>query len=307
MPRSPAASRANNEVTLIVGPQRLELRILSGTVSDHGVKREEWITLPVLDENGEPKTSFAVIDGKKKKVTLTQDHKVGRGIINKDTGELLTYEQQQQVAKKIETEQGLVWLSDSEIEDLFAIQPDTLVVKAFQPLALYAQGQYVPEKPYFVQVGRDKKGKPLKRDAMLLAALLATMAEDGLLAVCELTTRGLPKPALLFPDGGLWQVWHTDALREGPEQVEVPLDANGLEAVRLTMINDLRSDEVLDLTDKRTELVKAFAEEKAAAGDFAPAADAYEKRPKKDQADDTDILALLGMSVEKVKAAKKAS
>lgn len=308
MPKAAATNRATNEVTLLVGPQRIELRILSGAVSDHGLKREEWINLPVLDEKtGKPKTQQVIVDGKKKRVPLTEDHKVGRGVTNKDTGELLTDEQCDQVAKKIQTEQGLVWLSDAEVEELLDIQPDTLIVRAFQPRALYDTREYVPDKPYFVEVGRDKKGKPLPNDGALLGALLATMEADHLIAVCELTTRGIPKPAILFSDGSLWQVWYTDALREGPARPEVSLDDATLTAVRSAMIEDLYHEEVLDLSDKRSELAHVFAEEKAANGDFAPVEDTYVKRERKDAEGGVDVLTLLGMSVEAAKAARKAS
>lgn len=60
-------------------------------------------------------------------VTEDGDHPVGRGQVHKTTGKLL--EPGGQVVKKIATEYGPVRVEDHEIEALFSLTPDSLVVK----------------------------------------------------------------------------------------------------------------------------------------------------------------------------------
>lgn len=284
MPKAAPSSRAlNKDITLSFGLVNIPINIFSGTVSDAGVKRNEF--LPVTNDKGE-----------------VEDHPVGRGQIDKVTGELLSEDQKAQVVKKIATEYGPVYVEDSEIETLFTLEPDTLKVKTFQPQHLFYQGHYVPEKQMFIEptvTGSGKKKGYNAATLKLFRTLLEAMRADGVVAIGELTTRGVPKPVVLTPDGVLWQVWHTDSLREQRELPEADTVAAEVQMMG-NLISAMKSTEVLDLSDERSALIQNFADEKAANGDFSKPVDTYTPAPAKES---TDLLAMLAASVEAAKQA----
>ena len=284
MPKAAPSSRALNKgVTLNFGLISIPLDIYSGTVSDAGVTRHEY--LPVDKGDG-----------------TFEDHPVGRGQIDKVTGDLLTPEQRGQIVKKIETEYGPVYVEDSEIEKLFTLEPDTLKVLTFQPQHLFHQGNYLPKtvmqvEPAKTGTGKKKAVNPI--NLKVFGTLLKAMREEGVIAVGELTTRGVPKPVILTPDGLLWQVWHTDAVREQRVMPEVDLVDAEVQGMGL-LIQAMKTTEVRDLSDTRSELIQNFADEKAAAGDFAKPVDTYQ--PAAPAEASPDLLAMLAASVEAAKA-----
>lgn len=286
MPKAKPSPRVLAKVTLECELVSIPLAIYTGTVSDAGVERHTWIPVKVGD--------------------TIEDHPVGNGTIDKETGELLTLEQKDQVVKKIETEYGPVFVEDNEIEKLFDIDPDTLVVTHFQPISLLHQGHYVPQKIMFVEpqkVGTGSKKAPMKGAVKALGHLLKGMEEENVMAVCELTTRGLPKPCLLMPDGSLLQVWHTNTLREQREFPEVPIQEQTMQRIH-ALIEGLTTTEPLDLTDYRSELVQAFADEKAREGNFGePEADTY-KPAEVTEDEDEDFLSVLQASIDSAKKKK---
>lgn len=284
MPKAAPSTRSAGHVTLSFGLVNIPVTLYGGIVSAHGVERHEYV--PAADDSNE-------------------EHLVGRGKTDKVTGELLTVDQSVNIVKKVETEYGPVYVEDGEIERLFTLEPDTLKITAFQPQHVFRQGNYVPKALQFVEPS--KSGTGAKKGYMavavkLLGTLFEAMREEGVVAIGELTTRGVPKPVVLTPTGELWQIYHTDAVRE---QRELP-EFNTVEAevtMMRQLVNTLKNDEVLDLTDERSALIQGFADQKAAAGDFGkPDADTYKQSaPAEPQ---VDIMALLSASVE---AAEKAS
>lgn len=284
MPKAPASGRSSGHVTLSFGLVNIPITLYSGTVSAHGVERHEY--LPEEQADG------SVVD-----------HLIGRGLINKTTGELLTIDERAQVVKKIETEYGAVFVEDQEVEALFTLDTDTFKVTGFQPQALFATGQYTPKTKMFIEpskTGTGKKKGISPTTLKLFGTLLKGMREEGVVAVGELTTRGVPKPAILTPDGVLWLVWHTDATREQRELPEADLVDAEVQMLR-TLIGTMTTTEVIDLSDTRSELIQNFADEKAAAGDFGtPGTDTYvAATPAEPQ---VDLLAMLAASVEQAKA-----
>ena len=278
MPKAAPSTRSAGHVTLSFGLVNIPVTLYGGTVSAHGIERHEYT--PAADGSGE-------------------EHLVGRGKTAKVTGALLTVDQSLNITKKIETEYGAVFVEDSEIERLFTLEPDTLKITAFQPQHIFRQGNYVPKNLQFIEPS--KAGTGAKKTYMavavrLLGTLFEAMREEGVVAVGELTTRGVPKPVVLTPTGELWQVFHTDAVRE---QRELP-EFNTVEAevtMMRQLVGTLKNDDVLDLSDERSALIQGFADQKAAAGDFgAPDPDTYKTAtPAEPQ---VDIMALLSASVE---------
>ncbi len=275
MTRSPAATRAyESAATLSCGLITIPLAVYTSTVSSHGIKRKEFTK-----------------DG----------HPVGRALLDKETNQVVTSDQ---VVRKIETEHGFVHVEDHEIEKLFTITPKTLTVKAFQPQHLFYSGAYVPKAPYCVEVPKQKIGSkkvPNAAGEQALALLLGAMEAENALAFVEFTTRGVPKPAVLLPNGQLWLVYHEDELREQRPlpQFDVP---EALLQQGVSLVKAFWQDDPVDTTDERTALIQGFADEKAAAGDF----DKPEEEAAAEQAPVapvTDLAALLAASVQAAKAA----
>lgn len=281
MPKSNPSGRSSGNVNLSFGVVNIPTTLYSGTVSDHGVRRNEYV------------------------VTPEGDHPVGRGQIDKVTGELL--EPGAEVVKKIQTEYGPVYVEDHEIEKLFQLSPDSLVVKEFEPQHHFHAGHFVPKGLMFIEprkTGTGKKKGPDPIATKIMATLLKAMKAQNAMAVCELTTRGVPKPCILMPDGRLWLIYHTDATREQRELPEV--EVNDAEAEMMgTLVKTLWNEDPLDFTDERSALIQGFADEKAAAGEFdKPEESTTTSAPA--PAATPDLMALLSASVEAAKAEREA-
>ena len=279
MSKASPSGRSSGEVNVSFGVINIPGTLYSGTVSEHGIKRNEYV--PVEGE---------------------EDHPVGRGAIDKVTGELLP--PGTQVVKKIQTEYGPVYVEDSEVEKLFSLNPNSLIVKEFEPQHNFHAGHFVPKGLMFLEprkVGSGAKKGPDPIATKIIATLLKAMKANNAMAVCELTTRGVPKPAILMPDGRLWLVFHTDATREQRPLPETTVVDAEVEMMG-TLLKAMWQDQPLDFTDERSALIQGFADEKAAAGDFGkpdetalPAASAPVATP--------DLMAMLAASVESAKAA----
>lgn len=205
-----------------------------------------------------------------------------------------------EIVSKIATDSGPVFVEDHELEALFEIDPNTLVIKTYQPKHLFGEA-YVPKTPMFVAAAKRKVGTKKvanKVGEQLLASLLEVMTQEGLIAVCELTTRGIPKPAVLLPDGTMWVVYHDDEVREQPPRPEVELAPEAVAMVRDQFVLPLVTTEPLDLTDKRSEAIQAFADAKAAKGDFGQPDEPVVAAAKAILDDGTtDLMALLTASI----------
>lgn len=272
MPKSPPSARATDHVTMSgLGLLTIPISIYSGTVSDHGIHRSQFVEVPVLDEDGKPVlVKVKEADGTEKEVPLIEDHPVGNKNYDKSTGEVL--EPGTEVLRKIKTEQGYVFVEPHEEETLLDISPRSLVIKAFQPQSLFALGHYVPKSLYFVEAtktpGKGKSKVPNVAAQGALGLLFEAMKRENAVALVEFTTRGVPKPGVLLPDGTLWLVHFTEELREQRPLPEVATDPALVSQVQ-ALIGMMWSDEPVDLEDRRSSLIQEFAEEKARQGDFA--------------------------------------
>lgn len=285
MSKAPASTRAYEKATFSFGMVSFPLSVYTGTVSDHGIKRNQFVTITKDDGT-------------------TEDHPIGYGMLDKETNELVD---RSQIVKKIATEYGHVYVEDHEIEKLFEIEPKTIVVKEFQPQYLFHQGAYVPKSLYYVEVTPTVVGKKKVPNATAeknFALVLAAMRANNAMAVVEFTTRGVPKPAILMPNGTLWVLYHTDELREQRPLPEVEVPAEVAQAAFEQYIKPLWGEAPLDLTDKRTELIQAFADEKAQAGDFGKSEEVEVSAPAAPEPG--DLMATLLASVEQAKAERSA-
>ena len=279
MPKAAPSTRSAGDINLNFGLINIPITLYSGIVSAKKVENHQWVT----------------IDG--------TDRPVGNGSIDKTTGELLTPDQKASVQSKTETSYGPVYVTDTEIETLFTLSKKTLKITAFQPEHIFRQGNYVPKGLSFVEPTKTGTGKAkayMDVAVTLLGTLFKAMREEGVVAIGELTVRGMPKPVVLTPTGELWTVFHTDSVRQQRELPEFE-PAEGDVTLMRTLLNTLKSTEVLDLDDERSALIQEFAESKAASGDFAKPEEDDQDAPAA-AAPKIDLAAMLQASIDAAQA-----
>lgn len=245
MPRAPKPTRTYGKAHLSMGMVNFPIDTYNAKVSDHGVSRKQF-----AKDTGNP-VAYKKVDSVTDKALGTED-----------------------IASKIVTEYGAVEVADHEIETLFSITPDTIKVLEFQPQHLFAMGHYVPKGLLYVAPGKSEVGKKkqvLPGTLEAYSIFMAAMRVRGLMAIVEFTNRGTPKPGILLPNGNLWLLLHTDEIREPltPDLLEVPDEIANAAADQF--FAGQISTTVRDLTDERSALILAFADEKAKAGNFGAA------------------------------------
>lgn len=290
MPKSEPSNRAAAKVDLTFSipipgtdvevAQSIPITLYAGTVSDHGIKRSRYVS------------------------TEAGDHEVGMKNYDKETGEDVAYSE---IVMKVHTEYGPVYVEDHEIEELFEITPDSVVVKQYLPLHLFHQGHYLPKGRQDIQPrveGSGKKKGPNKNSVKMLNTLLKAMREKGACALVDVTTRGIPKPAIITPDGFLWLIHHTEEVRSQHDRPDYE-PTEGELMVFAAAIDKRWTTEPVEVTDERSALIQDFADQKAAAGEFDRPEEVVVERkaPEPEQ----DMMALLMASVEAAQANTKAA
>ena len=262
------SSRSYEKVTISCGLLNVPVEVFSGMTSGSGVKRKMFT------------------DG---------DHEVGYATIDKVTGQEVS---RADVVKKVETPDGFVEVTEDEIEGLIQATPKTITVKSFHPVSEWSDDTLVGDKLYYVEPTRTSRkvgGKTVKTEdassVMVLGLLLKAMQEEGTFALVEWVSRGVPKPAVLLPDGSLWTVHPADTLRQ-----QRPVDTSTVPEAALSQARALiqsMGDEIPVLTDEYTAKVQDFANAKAKGGAVTPVAP-----PQAPSTDMEDLLAKLNASVE---------
>lgn len=312
MTRKPPSTRASSHLFLQCGLLNTPISVYSATDSGSGVKRNGMFQSPVMEDdgNGGQRQKVVVVeneDGTKTEVPVFEDHPTGIKKYDKVTGEVL--EDGADVQMKVKTEYGYVFVDEHEEEALFDVPPRSLVVDSFQPLALWHSGHYVPTGIKFVEPGKvqGKGGKKVASETVdkALVLILEAMREEGVFALCEWTDRGTSKWAALLPDGRLYPLAFDDDLRTQRPLPEVEL-ADAELAMGRQLVQTLTTTEPKDLPDTKTQLILAFAEDKARAGDFGRSEDTYVEKEMSEE-DAGGLLALLAASVEQAEAKVNAS
>lgn len=273
MTRGPMATRTFATVFMKIGPLiEIELAVYNQIVSEHGVTRNQF-----------------TVDG----------HPVGSAPVDKVTGEII---ERSVIVKKIATSNGPVFVEDSEMEELFSVSPNTMTVKGYQPIDLFGTA-YVPHSPLAIEPAKKKVGTKKvvnETSTQVLAGLLDAMRVENVCAVCEITTRGVPKPCVLLPDGTLWLVRSDDELREPRPSFQDTVPAEVIEAVRNQLVPFIQANtttEPMDLTDVRSAAIMEYAEEKAAKGDFGAPRDTGDVVEVRESSSTNDLMALLSASI----------
>lgn len=246
----PASSRAYEKVTIQCGLLNVPVEIYSG-LADFGIKRMMF--------------------------HATTGQEIGQQLVLKVDGiNTETIVKRDQTVRKVQTPAGFVYVEDGEIESLCNLVPKTVVVQGFYPMSQWERHNVAGEKLYFVEPTRTSRkvaGKTVKAadpsSQMGLGLLLTAMKDEGVFALVEWVSRGKPKPAVLLPDGQLWTIYYDEQLRE-QRPVEIPEDlpATAVGQAR-ALVTAMTESEVPLLSDEYTLKIQAFADEKAAAGDFS--------------------------------------
>jgi DNA end-binding protein Ku len=234
---SNAPSRSSGSFSLGLGMLVIPCSLYTGTES-HGIKRSEY----VKTEDGY--------------------HKVGRTQVDKETGELVD---NSQTVKMFECEDGsLVELSDEEIESVTKAENGTATIEAFLPVE-HIGSTYITDSMYQVRPANRKVGTKSKPDANAVkafAVLTSAMAERGVFALVQLTSRGKPKYAALLPDGRMFNLLFTDEVRdERPFPEAEPSEAEL--AMGLQLVDAVLKTEPMELFDTATDKVAEYATAKA--------------------------------------------
>lgn len=272
MTKAAPSGKTYEKTTFSCGLFSVPVDVYSATANDAGVKHK-WFT--------------------------TDNHEVGLITVDKATDKPYPRDQ---IQTKIATEHGFVYVEDHEIEALFSILPHTITVQSIQPRGLL-DTTYIRRTPFFVQPGKIAAGKKKVENATaakVLTLLFQMLRDKDAVAFVEFVARGVPKPAVLLPDGSLWLLYFEEELREQRPITEAPVAPQEV-AMFAQLVQALWRDEPEDLSDHRSAAIQALADEKAAAGDFAkPEEPALAAVP--DAAPD-DFMALLQASVAAVQAA----
>lgn len=321
MSKAPPSTRAYEYASFSFGLVNIPVAVFSSSNNDHGISRKIVRPVPVMEpalkKDGTPLLDAEgnevlahkhvtkkdaegkeVLDeaGDPVLVPVYSDHATGYATYDKDTGEVIA--DKSETVRKTVTEHGLVYVEPQEIERLLEIEPKSIKVLAFQPQHLFYSGAYVPSALYYVEAEKPKVGKGRKVSKQADAAwamVLKAMKAEGAIAVVEFTTRGVPKPAVLLPNGQMWVVHFEEELREQPPLRDVEINDAVVAQARL-LLKQSWNDQPLVLEDKRTALIQGFADEKARAGDFG--------RPDEDTVDESigeapeDLMAALLMSMQ---------
>lgn len=259
MPGAPAPKRATASMTLSWGMVAIPVQLFSGT-EDNAFRRSEYVKK---------------VDGD----TVTYE-KVGRKPINKETGEDVDHAD---VIKAVEVEDGIVEISDEEVEAALGAQNGTAQIVCFIKQQVLFSGNYVLGDLRQLRPAKRKSGKQSVYDpaaTQSFALLVAAMRKTASFAIVKVVTRGKPHFAALLPNGDLYTLLFDEEVRERLPMPEIEIEREavkmGVELIEMGMRDDPPT-----LHDEATTRVIEFAEAKAK-GEATPVATKTEEAPTVD-------------------------
>lgn len=224
-----------------------------------------------------------------------QGRKIGRAQIVKDSDPLEVLETTHNVIKVVEHSNGLVPISNDEINDLdFGVEKETAKILAFVGLKTLGTA-YMPE-------GSVWQVRPVKNDkgaARAYAALLKAMRRRGSFALVEYCYRERPYFAALLGNGSMYKLRFEEEIREeAPLPDERPSDDQM--RVADVMIETMTPTDLPVLSDRFTEIIWDYINTKAENQENFLVR--YEDRPEVVAARGETLMASLLESVESIKA-----
>lgn len=241
--------RATSSATLAFGPLSIPVQLFAGTERAR-VERSEYT------KDGEPVGRAPVIKGS-------------------DPPELVDYAD---VIRCVETEHGLVELTDEEIAEVYDLPEKQADIEAFLPLHVMGAGRYMPEQLMQVRPAKGKKrGTFDPAAAKAFALLLKALRQEQAFALVRLNLRGSPAYGALLPTGRMYRLMFDEQVREDLPMPEIDVSAEEVDMVRKLM--DVRPHPP-ELTNEARERLLAYVDEKAREGNTIDR--------KEDDGDDVD-------------------
>lgn len=256
--RATAPKRSTKTLHLSFGPIPITCSIYTG--SEHvGVRRSEFV---FRDD---------------------EYHPVGRKPYDKVTGDDVD---NHEIQKMFQTDNGLVEVSDEEIESFIDFAGETAEVEHFLPLSLLANGHYVTDSVFQLRPQKIHRGKEKVANAPVERAfglLLAAMRKTGTFALIKLSFRGAPRYGGLLPNGRLYTLKFDEEIRE-----DLPLPDFEPTEKELSLVTQIVSAQVskepIDINDVYSAKIRQYADKKAKTGEAIA--------PKEETAQETSTVDL---------------
>ena len=164
----------------------------------------------------------------------------------------------------IETEHGLVELTDGEIKECFDLPEKEARVLTFLPLHVMGSGRYMPETMLQVRPAKGKqKGTFDPAAAKIFTTLMKAMRQEQVFALVELSLSGQPSYGALLPTGRLYRLLFDDEVREDLPMPDFDVNLEDVERIRSIMEV---SPTPPALTNEHRQLLVAYVEKKATEG-----------------------------------------
>lgn len=203
-----------------------------------------------------------------------------------------------EIIKAVDTEAGLVAVSDSDLASLDLGIPDSEQANArivcFQPLSILGTGSYVPENIMQVRPKREK-GKVNSSHEKAFATLLKAMRNKAVFALLQWTDRNKVKNGALMGNGRLWVLKYDEEVRE-----DLPLPKVDVDPAEVKMMGDLieasLEQQPRTLADLATALAWEFVNAKIADGKVMVPREGV--TPEAAQVQATSLMETLKASVE---------
>lgn len=310
-----------------MGLTSIPLSVYSGVDKDTGIKRSEYDA----DGNKVGRVAIAFLDGfppddqhpadflegmRKELVDAViedddaeEDDDIPLTRISQATIEGLAntrFYTSRDVLSCVDTEAGLVSISDAEVETLnpYAGQDKTAEILCFQPHSVMASGAYLPIGVNQVRPAKKKNGRVSVPDVgaeRAFAILLKAMRKHGVFALLRVVSRNKPSYAALLPTGRMYNLAFDDMVREDLPLAKPDLDPNQVRVAE-TLVETMIEATPRVLEDELSPLVSDFIDQKANEGKVVKAAAAVAPA---NPAAAGDLMAQLQASVEAAKAAKE--
>ena len=256
---APAPTRSSGSAMLSFGPLTIPVQLFTSVedTSTRFVKRSEYT------RKGEP---------------------VGRAPIIKGTEppELVDKEQ---VVRCVETEHGLVELTDEEVKTVLGVPEKQAEITTFLPLHVMGAGRYMPETLMQVRPAKGKqRGTFDPAAAKAFTTLLKAMRQEQVFALVKLNLRGHPAYGALLPTGRLYRLLFDDEVREDVTFPDVAVSVDDVNMIRKMMDVSAKPPE---LTNEYRSRLLAYVEKKAQDGHL------LQEEPAPDEGEVDDLLAQL--------------
>lgn len=237
-------TRATGNLMLGFGDRAIPCAVFAGT-EDGGVKRGEY--------------------------TKINDEwvKVGRvSAVKNDDGTVRQLVEPSAVEKLVESDRGLIPLTDDEIAAAIGCEGGFAEVECFLPLSVMTMGEYVIDSLYQLRPAPPARGGSRTRRSetteKAFALVVKAMRLEGVFALVKVAFRGKPRYAAFMPDGRLYTLRYQNEVRlplPMPDSGTLP-DADVM--LGRMMVVSKTSNIAPVLRDTASDEIRAYVENKAA-------------------------------------------